>query len=90
MTESAPAVSNGKTKSARILDKTPVSGLPGWRDVIEPHHDVARGLYRKAESARLSPKTAEHYTSGIQGLMSRLVGAKGLDCFTSFAMTKNQ
>lgn len=28
-----------------------LSGLPSWRDVIEPHPDVAQGKYRKAEFA---------------------------------------
>ena len=51
------AVTNGsaaldiKTKTTGILDKTPVSGLPCWRDVIEPHPDVAKGRYKNAEFA---------------------------------------
>ena len=28
-----------------------VSGLPSWRDIIEPHPDVAQGRYRNAEFA---------------------------------------
>ena len=30
---------------------TPVNGLPSWRDVIEPHPDVAQGRYKNAEFA---------------------------------------
>jgi predicted AAA+ superfamily ATPase len=29
----------------------PAKGLPGWRSVIVPHHDVAAGAYRQAEFA---------------------------------------
>ncbi|MCL2757421.1 MAG: DUF499 domain-containing protein, partial [Coriobacteriia bacterium] len=38
-------------KKAGILGTTPISGLPSWRDVIEPHPDVAQGRYRNAEFA---------------------------------------
>lgn len=38
-------------KKSGILDSTPVSGLPCWRDVIQPHPDVAQGRYKKAEFA---------------------------------------
>jgi len=44
----APAV---KGKKPGILDTTPFSGLPCWRDVIEPHPDVAQGRYKNAEFA---------------------------------------
>ena len=33
-----------------IMSKT-LSGLPSWRDVIEPHPDVAQGRYKNAEFA---------------------------------------
>ncbi|MCL5982191.1 MAG: DUF499 domain-containing protein [Firmicutes bacterium] len=47
---SAPAKpKNGK--NVGILYQTPVSGLPSWRDVIEPHPDVAQGRYKNAEFA---------------------------------------
>lgn len=42
-----------KTKAAHtvgIMSKT-LSGLPSWRDVIEPHPDVAQGRYKNAEFA---------------------------------------
>ena len=48
MTVSNAAV---KVKKAGILRQTPISGLPSWRDVIEPHPDVAQGRYKKAEFA---------------------------------------
>lgn len=38
-------------KRAGILDSTPVRGLPCWRDVVQPHPDVAQGRYKKAEFA---------------------------------------
>lgn len=38
-------------KAVGILESTPVSGLPCWRDVIQPHPDVAQGRYKKAEFA---------------------------------------
>jgi len=44
----APAA---KGKKSGILDTTPFSGLPCWRDVIEPHPDVAQGRYKNAEFA---------------------------------------
>ena len=40
-----------KVKKDGILRDTPVSGLPSWRDVIEPHPDVAQGRYKNAEFA---------------------------------------
>jgi predicted AAA+ superfamily ATPase len=44
---------NGKgKKSASSFQTTSSShGLPGWRDVIEPHPDVAQGRYKNAEFA---------------------------------------
>ncbi|MGS0745921.1 DUF499 domain-containing protein [Syntrophomonas erecta subsp. sporosyntropha] len=40
-----------KVKKDGILKDTPISGLPSWRDVIEPHPDVAQGRYKNAEFA---------------------------------------
>jgi predicted AAA+ superfamily ATPase len=51
-TATAPALStNGKIKNIGILNTTPVAGLSSWRDIIEPHPDVAQGRYRNAEFA---------------------------------------
>ena len=38
-------------KKVGILDATPLKGLPCWRDVIQPHPDVAQGRYKNAEFA---------------------------------------
>lgn len=38
-------------KSSGVMQKVPVAGLPSWRDVMEPHPDVAQGRYKKAEFA---------------------------------------
>lgn len=38
-------------KSLGVMQTTPVSGLPSWRNVIEPHPDVAHGRYKNAEFA---------------------------------------
>ena len=38
-------------KHAGILQEVPTGGLLGWRDVIEPHPDVAQGRYKNAEFA---------------------------------------
>ena len=38
-------------KSLGVMQSTPVSGLPCWRNVIEPHPDVAQGRYKNAEFA---------------------------------------
>ncbi len=40
-----------KQKKIGILNTTPNSGLPSWRDVIKPHPDVAQGRYKNAEFA---------------------------------------
>jgi predicted AAA+ superfamily ATPase len=50
-TTSAPAPATTKGKKSGILETTPISGLPCWRDVIEPHPDVAQGRYKNAEFA---------------------------------------
>jgi len=44
-------VTGAKTKNTGILNETPISGLPSWRDIIEPHPDVAQGRYKNAEFA---------------------------------------
>jgi predicted AAA+ superfamily ATPase len=51
VTEVSSAPVATKQKDSGILNTTPVSGLPSWRDVIEPHPDVAQGRYRNAEFA---------------------------------------
>lgn len=38
-------------KSLGVMTTTPVAGLPCWRNVIEPHPDVAQGRYKNAEFA---------------------------------------
>jgi predicted AAA+ superfamily ATPase len=38
-------------KSSGILDKTPITGLPSWRTIMQPHPDVAQGRYKNAEFA---------------------------------------
>lgn len=38
-------------KAASKAETIAVEGLPGWRDVMEPHQDVAEGRYRNAEFA---------------------------------------
>lgn len=50
---SANAEDTGKqnSKSAGVLQNIPMQGLPSWRDVIEPHPDVAQGRYKNAEFA---------------------------------------
>ena len=40
-----------KSKTAGILETTPISGLPSWREIMQPHPDVAQGRYRNAEFA---------------------------------------
>lgn len=57
--DGSTTVTNGSTpiaptKSRRnlgILNNMPISGLPSWRDVMEPHPDVAQGRYKNAEFA---------------------------------------
>lgn len=44
------SVATGKNKADGILNKT-MQGLPSWRDIIQPHPDVAQGLYKNAEFA---------------------------------------
>ena len=47
---SAPAQVSGSGR-ARRAETIPAEGLPSWRDVMEPHQDVAEGRYRNAEFA---------------------------------------
>jgi predicted AAA+ superfamily ATPase len=49
--ETAPNPSSAKSKTIGILNASPAGGLPGWRDVIEPHPDVSQGRYKNAEFA---------------------------------------
>lgn len=49
-TSSGVEASAGK-KSLGVMKTTPVAGLPCWRNVIEPHPDVAHGRYKNAEFA---------------------------------------
>ena len=51
VTEAPVAAPVPAKKKSGILDTTPTSGLPCWRDVIQPHPDVAHGRYKKAEFA---------------------------------------
>ena len=48
---SVPPPVTVKQKDIGILNTTPFRGLPGWRDIIEPHPDVAQGRYKNAEFA---------------------------------------
>lgn len=48
---SSALVTGVKSEQSGILSTAPVSGLPSWRDVIEPHPDVAQGRYKNAEFA---------------------------------------
>lgn len=51
VTEVSVTSVGAKPKNVGILSRMPVSGLPSWRDVIEPHPDVAQGRYKNAEFA---------------------------------------
>ncbi|MDO4547439.1 MAG: DUF499 domain-containing protein, partial [Clostridia bacterium] len=48
MTAAAPAPVAKKAEGIMISG---IQGLPSWRDVIEPHPDVAQGRYKNAEFA---------------------------------------
>lgn len=48
--EVTPAPAEKAKKTEGVLN-TGVQGLPSWRDVIEPHPDVAQGRYKNAEFA---------------------------------------
>jgi len=45
----APAVK--KKSTAAVLSKSVGQNLPSWRDIMQPHPDVAEGRYRAAEFA---------------------------------------
>lgn len=49
-TSNGAEVGAGK-KSLGVMTSTPMKGLPSWRNVIEPHPDVAQGRYKNAEFA---------------------------------------
>ena len=49
--EASASYAATKHKNVGILERTPYSGLPSWRDIIEPHPDVAQGRYKNAEFA---------------------------------------
>ncbi|WP_258111975.1 DUF499 domain-containing protein [Alicyclobacillus sp. SP_1] len=51
VTEVSVTPVGAKPKNVGILSRTPISGLSSWRDVIEPHPDVAQGRYKNAEFA---------------------------------------
>ena len=51
VTEASTAPAVPKSQRLGILNTTPFVGLPAWRDVIEPHPDVAQGRYKNAEFA---------------------------------------
>ena len=40
-----------RAKSSGILESMPVSSLPSWRAIMQPHPDVAQGRYKNAEFA---------------------------------------
>ena len=42
---------DAKRRATGATEGNPASGLPSWRDVIEPHVDVASGNYQQAEFA---------------------------------------
>ena len=50
VTEAAPAPAPGAKNADGIMSAS-LQGLPSWRDVIEPHPDVAQGRYKNAEFA---------------------------------------
>lgn len=47
----APAEKSVKSESRASVLQYTESGLPAWRDIIEPHPDVAQGRYKNAEFA---------------------------------------
>ena len=54
-TEKLRAMWNARLQPQKIIEQpknfSPTGALKSWRDVMEPHPDVARGLYRQAEFA---------------------------------------
>lgn len=62
-----------RDESKETAIKTADNTLPSWRDIIEPHPDVAQGLYQQAEFAadlaqvvRRDPRTAKEYSDPIE------------------------
>ncbi|HHT74135.1 MAG TPA: ATP-binding protein [Firmicutes bacterium] len=51
VTHLADGAGEKRQKNVGILDTKPLGDLPSWREVIEPHPDVAQGRYRNAEFA---------------------------------------
>jgi predicted AAA+ superfamily ATPase len=51
LTEAVRAAAGNKTRAGGVLSQVPFAGLPSWREVMEPHPDVAQGRYRNAEFA---------------------------------------
>lgn len=49
--EQTPVMTSVQSDQKSMLVAPPKAGLTPWRFVIEPHPDVARGLYRQAEFA---------------------------------------
>ena len=47
----APTVPEKKRTGAAVLTRTVGQNLPSWRDVMQPHPDVAEGRYKAAEFA---------------------------------------
>ena len=45
------AAPQATSKPVGVMQTTPVTGLHSWRDIIEPHPDVAQGRYKNAEFA---------------------------------------
>lgn len=51
ITETGPAAPQKKKSGAAVLKRNVGDNLPSWRDVMQPHPDVAEGRYRAAEFA---------------------------------------
>jgi len=45
------STTSSKKKNDGVPKVTSISGLPSWRNIIEPHPDVAHGRYKNAEFA---------------------------------------
>lgn len=50
-TSNTGAAAQPRTGAKGKAETIPAEGLPSWRDVMEPHQDVAEGRYRNAEFA---------------------------------------
>lgn len=51
VTTNNSAVGNNNSRASVILASMLSNDLPSWRDIIEPHPDVAQGRYKNAEFA---------------------------------------